>query len=118
MVHISQNELEILNWLPISQIVLLTTFKFANDVGPKYLNEIFQWATEGNRSLRNNYRKLKHPILHETTAGQKLISFLGPRKWNKLPESTKKLNNINTFKYSLKNPFSSQLFTIFKITRF
>ena len=27
---------------------------------------------------------------------------LGPSKWNKLPGSTKKLSNINTFKYNLK----------------
>ena len=74
MAHISQNEFEKLNWFAISdrinQSVLSTTFKFANGIGPNYLNEWFQWAAEGNRTLRNDYHKLKHP-LRKTTAGQK-----------------------------------------------
>ena len=109
MAHISQNEFEKLNWLPINdrinQCVLSTTFKFVNDIGPNYLNEVFQWAAESNRTLRNDYRKLKHPS-RQTTAGQNLLSFLGPSKWSKLPGSTKKCNNINTFKHNLKKTLS------------
>ena len=104
MAHISQNEFVKLNWLPINdeinQCVLSTTFKFVNDIGPNYLNELLQWAAESNRTLRNNYRKLKHPF-RKTTAGQNSLSFLGPSKWNKLLESTKKCNNINTFTNSV-----------------
>ena len=95
MAHISQNEFEKLNWLPISdrinQSLLSTTFKFVKDIGPNYLNEVFQWAAESNRTLRNGYRKLKHPF-RKTTVGQNSVSFLGPSKWNTLPESTKKCN--------------------------
>ena len=65
MGHISQIELEKLNWLAIrdriNQCILSTTFKFANDIGPNYLNEVFQWAVENNGTLRNDYLKLKHP---------------------------------------------------------
>ena len=72
MAHISQNEFEKLNWLRISdrtnQCVLSTTFKFVNDIGPNYLNEVFQWPAEISRTLRNDYRKLKHPF-RKTTAG-------------------------------------------------
>ena len=61
MAHISQNEFEKLNWLPISerinQCILSTTFKFVSDIGPNYLNEVFQWAPESNRTLRNDFRK-------------------------------------------------------------
>ena len=73
MAHISQNEFEKLNWFPISdrtnQCILSTTFKFVNGIGPNYLNEVFQWAAKSNRTLRNNYFKLKHPFC-KTTAGQ------------------------------------------------
>ena len=83
MAHISQNKFEKLSWLPISdrinKCVLSTTFKFVSDTGPKYLNEVFQWAAESNRALRNDYPKLKHPF-RETTAGQNWLSFLGPSK--------------------------------------
>ena len=97
---------EKLNQLPISdrinQCVLWTTFKFANDIGPNYLNEVFQWAAESNRTLRSDYRRLKHRFC-KTTVGQNSLSFLGPSKWNQLPESAKKCNNINTSNIILKN---------------
>ena len=90
MAHISQNEFNKLNWLPLSdrinQRILLTTAKFVNEIGPNYLNEVFQQAAENNRILRNDYLKLKQPFC-KTTAGQNSLSFLGPSKWNKLPES-------------------------------
>ena len=64
MAHISQNEFEKLNWLPISnrinQYILSTTFKFVIGMGLNYLNEVFQWAAESNRTLRNNYLTLHH----------------------------------------------------------
>ena len=97
MAHISLNDFKKLKWLLISnrinQCILLTTFKFVNNIGLNYLNEVFQCATESNRTLRNNYRKLKQPFW-KTTAGQNLLSFLGPSTWNKLLEFTKKLKNI------------------------
>ena len=112
MAHISQNEFKKLNWLPISdrtnQCILSATFKFVNDIGPNYLNGRFQWAAESNRTLQNNYLKLKHPLC-KITAGQNSLSFLGPSKWNKLPESTKKCNNINTFKHNFKKLYLTQL---------
>ena len=75
---------------------------------PNYLNEVFQWVAEGNRTLRNDYLKLKHP-LSKTTAGQNSLSFLGPTKWNQLPEFTKTYNNINTFKHNLKKLYLEQI---------
>ena len=112
MAHISQNEFEKLNWLPISdrinQCILSTTFKFVNDVGPNYLNEVFQWVTESNKTLRNNYRKLKYPF-PKTNAGQNSLSFLGRSKWKKLPESTKNCSNTTTFKHNLKKLYLAQL---------
>ena len=88
-------------------MVFSTTSKCINDMGPNYLNEVFQWATESDGTLRNDYLKLKHPF-RKTTAGQNSLSFLGPSKWNKLPESTKKYNNINTFKHNLKKLYLAQ----------
>ena len=87
MAHISQNEFEKSNWLPISdrirQSALSTTVKFVNDIGSNYINEVFHWAIESNRNLRRDYGKLKQPFLQ--------------------PRSTQKLNNIHLFKNYLKN---------------
>ena len=85
-----------------------TTFKFVNNMGPNYLNEVFQWAAERNRTLRNDYLKLKHPF-RKATAGQNSLSLLGPSKWSQLPETIKKCNNINTFKHNLKKRYLPHL---------
>ena len=68
---------------------------------------VFQWAAESNRTLRNDYLKLKHPFC-KRTAGQNSLSFLGPSKWNQLPESIKKCNS-NTFEHNLKKLYLAQL---------
>ena len=105
MAHISQNEFEKLNGFPISDIIsqciLSTTFNFVNDIGPNNMNEVFQWAAESNRTLRNYYHFAKQLLV-------KILSFLGPSKWNQLPESLKKGNNINTFKHNLKKTLSGR----------
>ena len=71
-------------------------------MGPNYLNEVFQWAAESNRTLRNDYLKLKHPFC-KATAGQNSLSFLGPSKWNQLPESTKSVTALILSNIILKN---------------
>ena len=115
MADISQNVFKKLSWLPasdrIKQCILSTTFKFFNDIGPNYLNEAFQWAAESNRTLRNDYRKLKHPF-PRTTACQNSLFFKDLSKWSKLPkklESTKNRNNINTFNHNSKKLYLAQL---------
>ena len=83
MAHISQNEFEKLNWLPIrdriNQCILSTSLKFINDIGPDYLNEVFQWTAESNRTLRKDYCKLKHSFC-KATAGQNSLFFLASLK--------------------------------------
>ena len=63
---ISHKELKDLNWLPVitrfEQSVIAIALKFINGNSPYYLNEVFQFATEGNISLRNDFLKLKLPF--------------------------------------------------------
>ena len=70
-----------------------------------YLNEGFEFAPEGNISLRNNFLKLKRPF-RNTNTGQKALSFIGPSFWNQIPETLKKTNNLNTFKHNFKKHFN------------
>ena len=110
MAHTSQNEFKKLNWLPISdrikQCALSPTSKFVNDTGSSYLKEVFQRAAESNRTLRNDYCKLKHPF-RKSTAGQNSLSFLVHQNGTKV--STKKCNNINTFKHNFKKVYLAQV---------
>ena len=54
-----------------------------------YLNEVCEFAPEGNISLRNNFLKLKRPF-QNTNTGQKALSFIGASFWNQIPETLKK----------------------------
>ena len=73
-----------------------------------YLNEGFEFAPEGNISLRNNFLKLKRPF-RNTNTGQKALSFIGPSFWNQIPETLKKTNNLNTFMHNLKKHFFNKM---------
>ena len=107
MSKISHKEFKDLNWLPVfnrfEQCVVSIVFKFIND--NYYLNEVFEFMSEGNISLRNNFLKL----FRNTNTSQKAISFIGPSFWNQIPETLKKTDNLNTFKHNLKKHFFNQM---------
>ena len=112
MSTISHKEFKDLNWLPVfhrfEQCVVSIVFKFINDNCPHYLNQVFEFASEGNISLRSNFLKLKRPF-RNTTTGQKAISFIGTSFWNQIPETLKKTGKLNTFKHNLKKYFFNQM---------
>ena len=112
MSTISHKEFKDLNWLPVitrfELCVISIVFKFINANCLYYLNEVFEFAPEGNISLRNNFLKLKLPF-QNTNTGQKDVSFIGPSFWNQIPETLKKANNLNTFNHNLEKHFFNQM---------
>ena len=64
--HISHAEFEGLNQLPVTyrfkQCVNTITFRYFNEQGPNYLNEVFHVAGENNFQLRGSFQKLKCPF--------------------------------------------------------
>ena len=101
MTHISKNEFETLNWLPVkdrfNQSINLIVFKYFTKQCPSYMNEVFELACPDNLRTRNSYLKLISP-LQKTNMGQNVLSFIVPSIWNKTPEVLKKptliLSNI------------------------
>ena len=87
---ISHKEFKDLNWLPVitrfEQCVISIVFKFINGNCPYYLNEVFEFAPEGNVSLRNNFLKLKRPF-RNTNTRQKALSLIGSSFWNHITET-------------------------------
>ena len=79
--HISHEEFECLNWLPVTyrfkQCVNTIVFKYFNEQCPNYLNEVFDVTVENNFQLRGSFRKLKCPF-HNTYIGQLALSYIGP----------------------------------------
>ena len=69
------------------------------------MNEVSEFASEGNVSLKNNFLKLKRPF-RNTNTDQKALSFTGHSFWNQIPETLKKTDKLNTFKHNLKKHFN------------
>ena len=104
MHHISEEDFKTINWLLVDQRVQqslnVTVFKYVNNACPYYMKEVFEYASQGRISSRNNYARLKVPF-RKTTMGQKSLSYIGPSVWNKLPSSMKRNISLNTFKHDV-----------------
>ena len=112
MTHISKNEFETLNWLPVkdrfNQSINSIVFKYFTKQCPSYLNEVFKLASPNNLRTRNRYLKLIC-LFRKTNMGQNALSFIDPSIWNKTPEVPKKTTSINTFKHNFKKYYRTQL---------
>ena len=112
MHHISEEDFKTINWLPVDQRVQqslnVTVFKYVNKACPYYMKEVFEYASQGRISSRNNYAKLKVPF-RKTTMGQKSLSYIGPSVWNKLPSSMKRNISLNKFKHDVKKRYLREL---------
>ena len=108
MYHISEAEFRLINWLPtckrVRQCINTITYNFVNNTCPYYLNKIFAFAPNCRIGTRINFSKLKNPF-RKRNMGQKTITYIGPFIWNSLPDSTKKANNLNTFKHNVKKHY-------------
>ena len=111
MNHISKNEFETLNWLPVkdrsNQSINSVVFKYFTKQCPIYLNEVFELACLNNLRTSNSYLKLICPF-RKSNMGKNALSFIGLSIWNKTPEVLKKTNSINTFKHDLKEYYLSR----------
>ena len=79
--HIGQNEFEQYNWLPVNehfkQIISSMSFKFCNNTGPPYMNDVFKPAGQPNITARASLLKL-NKTLPRTNHGQNNISYIAP----------------------------------------
>ena len=105
--HIGITEFKAINWLPtknrIDQCVCVNIMKFFKGIAPAYSGEIFHPVNQGRATRRSKF-KLEFPF-RKSNAGQKSLSYLGPKIWNSLPSKLKSSNNINTFKHRIKENF-------------
>ena len=112
MHHISEEDFKTIIWLPVDkraqQSLNVTVFKYVNKACPYYMKEVFDYASQGRISSRNNYTKLKIPF-RKTTVGQKSLPYVGPSVWNKLPSSMKRNTGLNKFKHDVKKHYFREL---------
>ena len=98
--------LESLHWFPVKiRIVfkvLLLVYKALNAMAPPYLSDMLCYRLY-SRSLRSASQKLL--VVHRTnmkTYGDRAFSIAGPKLWNQLPLSIRKLSSVDSFKKSLQ----------------
>ena len=58
------------------------TFKYFNNLNALYMNDVFKPADQNITATRTSFRK----HLQKINYGQKIISYVAPRIWNKLPD--------------------------------
>ena len=94
-----ENDLNDLHWLKIRKRVLfklaLLVYKAINGLAPVYIQELIKYTPHGH-SLQ-----LVVPIA-KTRYGRRSFGFIGPRLYNRLPDTVTKSENITVFKNSLK----------------
>ena len=112
MHHISEEDFKTINWLPVDQRVQqslnVTVFKYVNKACPYYMKEVFEYASQGRISSRNNYAKVKFPV-RKTTVGQKSLSYVSASVWNKLQSLIKRNISLNKIKHDVKKIYLKEL---------
>ena len=77
MHRISEEYFKTINWLPVEQRVQqsldVTVFKYVNKARPYYMKEVFEYASQGRISSRNNYTKIKFLFVNYHGAEKSLI---------------------------------------------
>ena len=105
--HIGIDEFRQINWLPtkerFEQSVCVNIFKFFNNASPAYFSEVYHTLGQTQNTRRSKH-KLQLPQ-RTSNIGQKGLSYLGPRTWNKLPSEIKSVVGVNTYTM-LKKGFS------------
>ena len=100
-----------MNWIPtkerFDQSVCVEIFKYFAKTAPAYISEMY-FPVEQRQVTRRSFNKLRIPN-QRTNRGLKILSFLGPKLWNNLPNHLKSSTSVNTFKHNIKKLFFDNL---------
>ena len=108
--HINPPHFRKINWLLVEHRVELctstTVFKYWKRIAPSYLNDMFM-PSLNNYDTRSQMA-LDIPLCR-TIKGQKNMSFLGPKIWNKVSTNIKTTATASSFMHCLKKGILSKL---------
>ncbi len=95
-----------LHWLPIKHRIdykiLMLTFKAMNGLAPSYMKDMLSPYVAG-RALRSQNQYLLTPVTSRLiTYGYRSFQHAAPSLWNDLPLSIRKIDDLATFKCTLK----------------
>ena len=101
--HVVDTDFKAINWLPtknrVDQDTCVNIMKFFKGMAPAYPDKIFQ-PVDQSRVTRRSKSKLDIPSF-KSSAGQKCLSYMGPKIWNGLSLDLESTNSINLFKHKI-----------------
>ena len=71
-------------------------FRFYNGLSPILMNNIFMLRAENSYNLKQ-VSEFSKPMVKSVYHVTENISYLGPRRWNILPEKLKNIENLEHF---------------------
>ena len=83
------------------KILATGMFKVSRNLAPPQMHEIFKLKDQPQYNLRYN-SLFSRPLVKSVYKGTESLSFLGPKIWDILPDTSKDLPNFNSFKVALK----------------
>ena len=83
------------------KILATEMFKVSKNLAPPQMHEIFKLKDQPQYNLRYN-SLFSRPLVKSVYKGTERLSFLGPKIWGILPDTSKDLPNLNSFKVALK----------------
>ena len=96
--HVGATEFKAINWLPtknrVDQHTCVNIMKFFKGTAPANADEIFK-PVDQSRVTRRAKFELNLPF-RKSSAGQKCLSYIGPKIWNSLSSDLKSANNVNS----------------------
>ena len=76
-------------------------FRFCNGLSLPLMNNIFKLKVENPDNLRQ-VSEFSRPIIKSVYHGTESISYLGPKKWDIVPEKLKNIDSLELFKKEIK----------------
>ena len=94
-----------LHWLPvecrITYKLMVLVYKCVNGTAPAYLCRLIQPKCRDSRLRQPSDLELHRPV-PKKAIGTAAFGFVGPDRWNKLPERLRESASLNIFKRDLK----------------
>ena len=94
-----------LHWLPvecrITYTLMVLVYKCVNGTAPAYLCRLIQPKCRDSRLRQPSDLELHRPV-PKKAIGTAAFGFVGPDRWNKLPERLRESASLNIFKRDLK----------------
>ena len=95
-----------LHWLPVEYRILfkilLFTFKGIQNIGPKYINDMFSIRRSSYSFRTLDSITLEYHTTKRATFEDRALPIAGAKEWNKLPAILRDINDVTTFKKNLK----------------